>query len=133
MRGKNILFCILFVAITLGIFAEFVLYELHLFYGTIFYVVSSISILIWIMFPIIFYIEYRRLKGKVEEAQAKFIDEMTPKKPLRFCPSDEQLLEIFTESLTEKQHENQDESQKVSEDEYVENKINAVDEEEMMM
>ena len=85
------------------------------------------------MFPIIFYIEYRRLKGKVEEAQAKFIDEMTPKKPLRFCPSDEQLLEIFTESLTEKQHENQDESQKVSEDEYVENKINAVDEEEMMM
>ena len=117
----------------MGIFAEFVLYELELFSGLIFYVVSSISILIWLAFPLVFYIEYRRLKQKVEDAQAKFIDEMTPKKPLRFCPSDEQLLEIYSESLTQRQQQNQDVSQNSGQDDYTENKINEIGEEEMIM
>lgn len=134
MKAKNILLSAIFIVVTLGFATEVILYQLDILNSLVYYILSIITFLAWLAFPIIFYIEYTRLKDKVKATQDKYIDNMTPKKPLRFCPTDDQLIEMFKETTAQKQIEQEAEtSSEMGDDERVIGKINSLDEEEMTM
>lgn len=53
--------------------------------------------LLWIMYPIFFYIRYEKNKDKVAKFQQDYLDGLKPSAPLRFAPSDEELLKTYKE------------------------------------
>ena len=137
MKGKNILLCAIFIVVTLALATQIALFELEIMSALIFYISSISTFLIWLAFPIIFCIKYYKLKDKVASIQDKYIDDMTPTKPLRFCPTDDQLMQMFKETTAKRQLqqaiEQENETENANSDQNMIGKINTIEEDEMTM
>lgn len=99
--NKSVIICLLLGFVWVAEILTFLLMEVFEFSETIFKVLSIVFLVLIISFHIWFLVSYVKNRKKVKLLQDQYIKSLKPTSPLRFCPSDEELMKSHFENITE--------------------------------
>lgn len=89
-------------------------YEVFGFNYILFTATGILSLVATVVFHVWFMLSYFKNHKKVRDLQDQYIETLKPEKPLRFCPSDEELVKKHQEKL----HQEKENKQNTNEDSF---------------